>query len=108
MTSPVAYFWQANFQVYGVAAISVGTDSGGTLYGRTRDAPTWSARREARQGGANHIGDMAAPCPLDRVNRQFKADRPNQLWVSDFTYVSTWVGFVYVAYGQATREKFAA
>ena len=34
---------------------------------------------------------------LDRVNRQFKAERPNQLWVSDFTYVSTWQGWVYVA-----------
>jgi len=32
------------------------------------------------------------------VNRQFKADRPNQLWVADFTYVSTWQGFVYVAF----------
>jgi len=42
------------------------------------------------------FSDIAAPCPLDRVNRQFKADRPNQLWVSDFTYVSTWAGFVYV------------
>ena len=38
------------------------------------------------------ISDNKAPCPLDRVNRQFKADRPNQLWVSDFTYVSTWQG----------------
>lgn len=44
------------------------------------------------------IADKAAPCPLDRVNRQFRADRPNQLWVSDFTYVSTWQGFVYVAF----------
>jgi len=44
------------------------------------------------------IGDKPAPCPLDRVNRQFRADRPNQLWVSDFTYVSTWQGFVYVAF----------
>ncbi len=42
--------------------------------------------------------DKSAPCPLDRVNRQFRADRPNQLWVSDFTYVSTWQGFVYVAF----------
>ena len=44
------------------------------------------------------IGDAAAARPLDRVNRQFKADRPNQLWVSDFTYVSTWQGWQYVAF----------
>ena len=37
-------------------------------------------------------------CPLDRVQRQFHADRPNQLWVSDFTYVSTWQGWLYVAF----------
>jgi len=43
------------------------------------------------------ISNTAAPCPLDRVNRQFKAPRPNALWVSDFTYLATWVGFVYVA-----------
>ena len=44
------------------------------------------------------ISDTKAPCPLDRVNRVFKADRPNQLWVSDFTYVSTWQGWLYVAF----------
>ena len=44
------------------------------------------------------ISDKAAPCPLDRVNRQFRAPRPNALWVSDFTYVATWQGFVYVAF----------
>jgi transposase InsO family protein len=44
------------------------------------------------------ISDKAAPCPLDHVNRQFKAPRPNVLWVSDFTYVATWSGFVYVAF----------
>jgi transposase InsO family protein len=44
------------------------------------------------------IGDRTAPCPLDHVNRQFKAPRPNALWVSDFTYVATWAGFVYVAF----------
>lgn len=36
------------------------------------------------------IPDARTPCPLDRVNRQFKAEPPNQLWVSDFTYVTTW------------------
>jgi transposase InsO family protein len=44
------------------------------------------------------VPDKAAPCPLDHVNRQFRAERPNVLWVSDFTYVSTWTGFVYVAF----------
>ncbi|MBX4935206.1 MULTISPECIES: IS3 family transposase [Rhizobium] len=42
--------------------------------------------------------DRTAPSPLDRVNRQFKAPAPNRLWVSDFTYVATWQGFVYVAF----------
>ncbi len=44
------------------------------------------------------ITDKAAPCPLDHVNRQFRVARPNVLWVSDFTYVATWAGFVYVAF----------
>jgi putative transposase len=44
------------------------------------------------------ISDMKAPCPQDRVSSQFKADRPNQLWVSDFTYVSTWQGWLYVVF----------
>jgi transposase InsO family protein len=44
------------------------------------------------------VQDKAVPCPLDHVNRNFKAPAPNVLWVSDFTYVSTWTGFVYVAF----------
>jgi putative transposase len=44
------------------------------------------------------ISDKAVPCPLDRVNRHFKAPAPNMLWLSDFTYVATWQGFVYVAF----------
>ncbi len=44
------------------------------------------------------ISDKTAPCPLDLVNRQFFAPAPNMLWLSDFTYVATWQGFVYVAF----------
>jgi transposase InsO family protein len=44
------------------------------------------------------ISDKAAVCPLDHVNRQFHAPAPNRLWLSDFTYVATWSGFVYVAF----------
>ena len=42
--------------------------------------------------------DAAQPCPDDKVNRTFVADMPNQLWVSDFTYVSSWQGMIYVAF----------
>jgi putative transposase len=45
------------------------------------------------------ISDKATPCPSDHVN-----PRPNALWVSDFTYVATWAGFVYVAFVFATLE----
>lgn len=42
-------------------------------------------------------GDLADR-PMDLVNRDFRAERPNQLWVSDLTYVATWSGFVYAAF----------
>jgi len=44
------------------------------------------------------ISNKAAACPADLVNRNFQAERPNRLWVSDFTYVWTAIGFVYVAF----------
>lgn len=51
------------------------------------------------------ISDKVAPCPLNRVNRQFYAPAPNRLWVSAFTYVATWVGFVYVAFVIDTHAR---
>ena len=48
------------------------------------------------------FSNKAAPCPLDHVNRQFHAPAPNRLGVSDFTYVSTWTGMVYVAFSGKT------
>ena len=55
--------------------------------------------RGVRRGKAvrTTIGDANVPCPLDRMNRQFKANRPNQLWVSDFTHVSIRQGWQYMA-----------
>jgi putative transposase len=44
------------------------------------------------------VPDTSVPCPRDKVNRKFRAPAPNMLWVSDFTYVSTWQGFIYVAF----------
>jgi transposase InsO family protein len=51
------------------------------------------------------ISDKATPCPLDHVNRQFKAAHPNALWLSDFTYVATWAGFVLDALEQALHDR---
>lgn len=44
------------------------------------------------------VSDHSIACPPDRVERQFVASRPDQLWVADFTYVATWQKFVYVAF----------
>lgn len=44
------------------------------------------------------IPDKKLPCPLDRVNRQFRVPAPNMLWVSDVTSVATWKGLAYVAF----------
>jgi len=44
------------------------------------------------------IPDAATDRPVDLVRRQFQAERPNQLWVADFTYVATWAGVVFVAF----------
>lgn len=45
------------------------------------------------------VSDKVRPSlPLDKVHRQFRASRPNALWVADFTYVRTWQGFVYTAF----------
>jgi len=94
--------WQANFQVYGADKIWRQLQREGIQVARCTVERLMRrlGLRGVRRGKVvrTTFGDTAAPCPLDRVNRQFKADRPNQLWVSDFTYVSTWVGFVYVAF----------
>ena len=61
--------------------------------------PARAARRRARrQAPAPREPDPAAARPADLVERHFTAQRPNQLWVVDFTYVATWAGFVYVAF----------
>src|SRR5206468_3320118 len=63
------------------------------------DATNGPRGRGARPGVDGHDGRGAhADRPADLVDRQFRATRPNQLWVSDFTYVATWRGFVHVAF----------
>ena len=94
--------WQTNRHVYGAEKVWRQLNREGVAVARC------TVERLMRQLGLQGVRrgkamrttmpDPKVPCPLDRVNRQFRAERPNQLWVSDFTYVSTWQGWVYVAF----------
>ncbi|WP_370689665.1 MULTISPECIES: IS3 family transposase [Burkholderiaceae] len=94
--------WQANMQVYGADKVWKQLNREGIAVARCTVERLMKqlGLRGVRRGKRvrTTIPDVSAPRPLDRVNRQFKADRPNQLWVSDFTYVSTWQGWLYVAF----------
>ena len=94
--------WQANLQVYGADKVWRQMNREGIAVARCTVERLMGQQGLAgvRRGKTvrTTIPDKALPCPLDRVNRQFNADRPNQLWVSDFTYVSTWQGWLYVAF----------
>jgi transposase InsO family protein len=94
--------WQANWQVYGADKVWRQMNREGIAVAR---CTVERLMRQLGLQGAHRgkkvrttISDSKAPCPLDRVNRVFTAERPNQLWVSDFTYVSTWQGWLYVAF----------
>ncbi len=94
--------WDENFQVYGVRKVWR------QLKREHFEAARCTVERlmqrvglqGARRGGTwrTMLSDEAAERPADRVNRQFTATRPNQLWVANITYVATWAGFVYVAF----------
>ena len=102
LKADIRRIWDTNFQVYGVRKVWR------QLRRETIAAPRCQVARLMRRMGLTGAvrgrtmktthSDKSAPCPLDRVNRQFRAPAPNALWVSDFTYVATWQGFVYVAF----------
>jgi hypothetical protein len=111
--------WEENFGVYGVRKVWRQLGREGS---RRPVAPRCVARCTVaplmRQMGLQGIvrgksvrttiSDKAASCPLDRVNRHFKAPEPNRLWVSDVTYVATWSGFVSVAARHRARTHGAS
>ena len=94
--------WKENFQVYGVRKV----------WRQLKREAIYVARctveRLMRKMGLSGAvrgkrirttqNDPGRPCPQDRVKRHFRSERPNAVWVADFTYVSTWQGFVYVAF----------
>jgi putative transposase len=91
--------WQANMQVYGADKVWRQLAREGRRIARCAVERQHGLRGVVRgKVVRTTISDAKAACPLDRVNRQFSAQRPNQLWVSDFTYVSTWQGWLYVAF----------
>jgi putative transposase len=102
LSQEIRRVFAANFGVYGVRKVWRQMQREGIAVARCTVA------RLMRQMGLQGVvrgksirttlSDAAAPCPRDRVNRQFTAPRPNALWVSDFTYVATWSGFVSVAF----------
>jgi len=91
-----------NHEVYGVRKVwrqmlREGIDVARCTIARLmKDMQLQGVRRGKKQ--KTTVADKALACPLDKVSRHFNAGAPNQLWVSDFTYVSTWQGFVYVAF----------
>jgi transposase InsO family protein len=94
--------WRENFEVYGVRKVWRQLNREGVAVARCTVARLMAAMGLA---GAvrgkpvkTTVSNAATPCPEDRVNRQFYAPRPNALWLSDFSYVATWAGFVYVAF----------
>jgi len=98
----IARVFEENFQVYGVRKVwrqlrREGQEVARCTVGRLMQTLGLQGVIRGKPVRTT-ISDKAAPCPLDHVNRQFQAPRPNALWVSDFTYVATWAGFVYVAF----------
>jgi len=94
--------WQENREVYGVRKIWRQLNREGIPVARCTVARLMEALgirgvvrgSRCRTSVASEIGAH----PQDLVQRDFTAQRPNQLWVSDLTYVATWRGFVYVAF----------
>jgi transposase InsO family protein len=102
LAADIRRVFEANFRVYGVRKVwrQLGREG--------RNVARCTVARLMRQLGIQGavrgrevrttVSSPAVACPLDRVNRQFRAPRPNALWLSDFTDVATWQGFVYVAF----------
>jgi transposase InsO family protein len=102
LAAEIRRVFEANFRVYGVRKVWRQLGREGIAAARCTVARLM--RQMGLQGAVRGrevrttVSNPAVACPLDRVNRQFRAPRPNVLWLSDFTYVATWQGFVYVAF----------
>ena len=102
LAADIQRVWHANWQVYGADKVWLQMNREGNRVARCTVERLMKrlGLQGARRGKKvrTTVPDTCTPCPQDHVNRVFKAERPNQLWVSDFTYVSTWQGWLYVAF----------
>lgn len=94
--------WDDNFQVYGVRKMwhelrRQKIQAARCTVARLMRAMGLQGAVRGRKVKTTTVDETAAQ-PADLVNRTFAASRPNELWVSDLTYVATWQGFVYVAF----------
>ena len=95
--------WKDNLGVYGVRKVwrqlkREGVEVARCTVARLMRQMGLEGARRGRRFKKTTVVDEAADRPLDLVDRDFTASRPNQLWVADLTYVPTWVGFAYVAF----------
>ena len=94
--------WEKNYSVYGRrklarAACRAGIDAGRDQVARLMRAHGMRGATRARKWRTTRPDPVAARAP-DLVNRRFTASGPDQLWVADFTYCSTWSGVIYLAF----------
>ena len=96
--------WRENRSVYGARKVWRQLGRDGVIVARCtverlmRDAGFQGVVRGGKRVRTTIPADLASERPLDLVKRSFKAHRPNELWVADFSYVATWRGMVYVAF----------
>lgn len=103
LTVEIQRVWNENFGVYGAKKVwrqlrREGVDVARCTVERLMRALGLRGAVRGRAFKVTTVADESALRPSDLVERDFRADRPNQLWVADLTYVATWVGFVYVAF----------
>lgn len=100
--SEIRRVWESNYRVYGARRVWKQLVREGHIVARcTVERLMADMRITGVRRGHKHrttIADSNATRPPDLVERQFVAERPNQLWVADITYVSTWEGWLYVAF----------
>ena len=102
LSEEILRVWKENFGVYG--AVKVWKQLAREGFAAARCTVERLMRKLGLQGAIRGkkfkttVTDESSARPLDLVDRDFNATRPNQLWVSDFTYVATWRGFTYVAF----------